>query len=89
MRYDILFLSVFHTWSMVVSAQNAIEISRVISQSKEAYRAGTQDRAGRMYFANNEGLLTIDGYFWKLHPIPSPNQHSQVSDGGLPEHRNE
>lgn len=89
MRYDILFLSVFHTWSMVVSAQNAIGITRVISYSKKTYRAGTKERSGTMYFTNDDGLLTIDGYFWKLHPIPSPNQHSQVSDGNLPEHRNE
>lgn len=51
MRYHILLLVVFQTWSMVVSAQKAIGIPRIISYSKEAYRAGTQDRSGRMYFA--------------------------------------
>lgn len=56
---------------MVVSAQNAIGIPWIIRYSKEAYRAGTQDRSGRMYVANDEGLLTIDGYFWKLHPLPN------------------
>ena len=87
MRYHIVLLAVFQTWSMVVSAQNAIGIPRVISHSKEAYRAGTQERSGTLYFANDEGLLTIDGHFWKRYPLPQP------TFAGIgrrsPEHRNE
>lgn len=87
MRYDIHFLSVFQTWLMVVSAQNAIGIPRIISQSKEPYRAGTKDLSGMLYFTNDDGWLTMTGI--SENSIPSPNQHSQVSDGGFPEHRNE
>jgi len=42
---------------------------------REAYKAGiqnwdiAQDEHGRVYFANNEGLLVYDGSSWKLHPV--------------------
>ncbi|HLO82459.1 MAG TPA: triple tyrosine motif-containing protein [Chitinophagaceae bacterium] len=58
-------------------AQNTIGIPLVINYSKNDYRAGTQtwdidqDSSGRMYFANNEGLVTFDGNFWKVYPLPN------------------
>jgi len=57
--------------------QNTIGIPQIINFNKNDFKAGTQtwdidqDRKGRMYFANNEGLLTYDGTFWKLHPLPN------------------
>ena len=57
--------------------QNTIGIPRIANFSKETYRGGTQvwdmgqDSSGRMYFANAEGLLSYDGGFWKLHPLPN------------------
>ncbi len=59
------------------SGQNTIGIPQIINFNKNDFRAGTQtwdidqDSKGRMYFANNEGLLTYDGSFWKLHPLPN------------------
>ena len=44
---------------------------------KKYYNAGTQnwsikqDAEGRLYFANNEGLLVYDGTYWKLLPLPN------------------
>ena len=44
---------------------------------RNAYNAGsqswkiTQDRNGKMYFANNAGLLTFDGNNWDLLPTPN------------------
>ena len=44
---------------------------------KKYYNAGTQnwsikqDAEGRLYFANNEGLLIYDGAYWKLFPLPN------------------
>ncbi|MEM6725715.1 MAG: triple tyrosine motif-containing protein, partial [Bacteroidota bacterium] len=41
------------------------------------YQAGTQnwdfeqDSLGRIYVANNEGVLVFDGTFWKLNPLPN------------------
>lgn len=58
-------------------AQNTIGIPLIINYSKNDFKAGTQtwdidqDDNGRMYFANNEGLVTFDGNFWKIHPLPN------------------
>ncbi len=58
-------------------SQNTIGIPQIINYNKNDFKAGTQtwdidqDLKGRMYFANNEGLLTYDGVFWKLHPLPN------------------
>ncbi len=47
----------------------------VTNYPKAAYHAGTQnwdivqDAAGRLLFANNEGLLIFDGVFWQCYPI--------------------
>ena len=44
---------------------------------RNVYNAGgqswkiTQDRSGKMYFANNGGLLTFDGNNWDLLPTPN------------------
>ncbi len=60
-----------------VSAQNTIGIPLIVNYSKNDFKAGTQtwdidqDDKGRMYFANNEGLVTFDGTFWKVHPLPN------------------
>ena len=57
--------------------QNTIGIPQIINYNKNDFRAGSQtwdidqDRDGRMYFANNEGLVTFDGNYWKLHPLPN------------------
>jgi len=58
-------------------SQNTIGLPELINYSKQAYGAGsqnwdiTQDRNGVVYFANNEGLLSFDGTFWKLYPLPN------------------
>jgi len=45
--------------------------------TRKDYGAGTQnwsmdqDGRGIMYFANNSGLLSYDGSFWNLHPVPN------------------
>ncbi|MFL5741273.1 MAG: triple tyrosine motif-containing protein [Flavisolibacter sp.] len=57
--------------------QNTIGLPEIINYSKQAYNAGTQNwdiaqgENGLVYFANNEGLLTFDGTFWKLYPLPN------------------
>lgn len=55
--------------------QNPVGLPDIINYEKTTYGAGTQnwgiqqDRNGILYFANNEGLLTFDGTFWKTYPI--------------------
>jgi ligand-binding sensor domain-containing protein/DNA-binding CsgD family transcriptional regulator len=57
--------------------QNTIGLPQITNYTKEAFRAGTQswdihqDKKGILYFANNSGLLTFNGHFWKLYPIPN------------------
>lgn len=49
----------------------------VVNYDKQEYGAGAQnwkirqDSVGRMYFANNEGVLVFDGTYWALFPLPN------------------
>lgn len=58
-------------------AQNPIGLPQVVNYSNLDYKAGIQnwaadqDRDGRVYFANNEGLLSFDGKHWRLYPLPN------------------
>ncbi len=58
-------------------AQNTIGLPRIINYSKTDYHGGTQtwdirqDSSGTLYFANNEGLITFDGTYWKNFPLPN------------------
>lgn len=58
-------------------AQNTIGLPEIINYPKEWYKAGLQnwdikqDQQGIIYFANNEGLLSFDGNYWNLYPLPN------------------
>lgn len=60
-----------------VIGQNTIGLPRISNFSKVDYHGGTQtwdidqDRVGRLFFANNEGLISFDGTYWKSHPLPN------------------
>src|SRR6476660_6684613 len=70
-------LSVFLVFSVTVWGQNTIGLPQVTNFTNTAFKGGTQtwdikqDKDGRMYFANNEGLLIYDGSYWKLYPQPN------------------
>ncbi len=57
--------------------QNTIGLPDVINYSKQSYTAGLQnwevrqDKRGIIYIANNEGLLSFDGRYWNLYPLPN------------------
>ena len=57
--------------------QNTIGLPEIINYAKQTYGAGAQNwdikqgRNGVLYFGNNEGLLSFDGTFWKLYPLPN------------------
>jgi ligand-binding sensor domain-containing protein/DNA-binding CsgD family transcriptional regulator len=57
--------------------QNTIGFPEVVNYSKQSYGAGLQnwdikqDKNGIIYFANNEGLLSFDGSYWNLYPLPN------------------
>ncbi|HYF29530.1 MAG TPA: two-component regulator propeller domain-containing protein [Chitinophagaceae bacterium] len=56
-----------------VQAQNTVALPEIVNYTKQAYNAGpanwsiTQDKKGIIYVANDEGLLTFDGSFWKQY----------------------
>ncbi len=60
-----------------VVAQNSIGLPEVSNYSKQIYGGGLQnwkirqDKNGIVYFANNEGLLTYNGKYWNLYPLPN------------------
>ena len=57
--------------------QNTIGLPEIVNHTKQSYGAGLQnwdikqDETGLMYIANNEGLLTYDGSYWHLYPLPN------------------
>ena len=58
-------------------AQNTLGLPQIINYNKDEYHGGSQtwniaqDATGRMYFANNEGLISFDGNYWKVYPLPN------------------
>ncbi len=61
----------------MAKAQDPIGLPQVTSYTGLDYGAGTQnwgiaqDGQGVLYFANNEGLLTFNGAYWKRYPFPN------------------
>jgi ligand-binding sensor domain-containing protein/DNA-binding CsgD family transcriptional regulator len=57
--------------------QTYIGERETVNFEKKQYNAGTQnwkikqDAQGRIYFANNEGVLVFDGAYWQLYPLPN------------------
>lgn len=78
----IFILAVFQSFG-----QNTIGIPDIINYSKDIYNAGTenrgvaQDKNGIMYFANYEGLLSFDGTYWSLYPLPNKTIVRSVAIG--------
>lgn len=72
-----ILLAVILLISLDSVAQNTIGLPQVINYTKTDYHGGSQtwdikqDSSGRMYFANNEGLLTYDGTYWRVFPLPN------------------
>ena len=60
-----------------VNGQNTIGLPLIQNFTTNDFHAGSQtwdikqDKSGRMCFANNEGLITYDGSYWKLYPQPN------------------
>ena len=63
--------------TIYAGAQSALGVPHITNYSVLDYKGGTQnwdiqqDKSGILYFANNEGLLTFNGYYWKLYPLPN------------------
>lgn len=72
-----LYLLAMMLLSLHGMAQNTIGLPQIINYSKTDYHGGTQtwdirqDSSGVLFFANNEGLITYDGTYWKNFPLPN------------------
>lgn len=75
--FRFLFFSMLVGTSIDGFSQAYIAQRKTINYQKEQYNAGTQnwkirqDAQGRMFFANNEGVLTFDGAKWQLFSLPN------------------
>jgi len=73
-----------------LQAQNTIALPGIFNFSHNTYSAGTQnwniaqDKNGVLYFANNEGLLTFDGTYWKTYRLPNRSivRSVKIADDG-------
>lgn len=76
MKYLLGFILII-ALSINVSAQNRIALPQIINYDSDQYMGGIQNwdiaqsSQGLMYFGNNEGLLSFDGRYWKIHPLPN------------------
>ena len=72
----------------LVFSQNTIGIPNIVNYTKVAYQAGSQnwnivqDKNGIMYFANNDGLLSFDGTYWRTYPLPNKTIVRSVAMSG-------
>jgi ligand-binding sensor domain-containing protein len=63
--------------SLGAFCQNTIALPGIVNYSKQDYNAGTQnwgidqDKNGIIYVANDEGLLSFDGNFWRKYITPT------------------
>ena len=70
---SIIFFIIF----LIGKAQAQIGIPEIKNFSSVDYKGGTQnwdigqDKNRVMYFANNEGLITYNGKYWNIFPLPN------------------
>lgn len=68
-------------------AQNTIGIPTIVNYSRQDYSAGNQnayiaqDSKGILYFANNNGLLSFDGTYWRTFPLPNKTVVRSIAVG--------
>jgi DNA-binding CsgD family transcriptional regulator len=67
--------------------QNTIGFPDIINYSKHTYNGGTQnwdiqqDANGIMYMANNEGVLSFNGTYWKIYPLSNHTNVRSIAIG--------
>lgn len=72
---------------LVIFCQNPIGLPDITNFTKQVYGAETQnwdiqqDNNGILYFANNKGLLSYDGTYWKLYGLPNRSKVRSVAIG--------
>ena len=74
----VIFLIVFYLFFISAAiAQTTIGLPAIKNYKSSDYNAAAQiydakqDKEGILYFANDDGLLTFDGSYWKVYPMPN------------------
>lgn len=76
-RFRLLIAALLLIACIAANGQNTIGIPAIVNYPKDIYNAGSQnwgiaqDKNGILYFANNQGLLSFDGMFWRKYPLPN------------------
>ncbi|WP_028295243.1 ligand-binding sensor domain-containing protein [Olivibacter sitiensis] len=77
MKKRTILVSLFWLSYAITFAQGRLALPQIINYSSEQYKGGiqnwdiAQDKKGILYFANNEGLLSFDGSYWNIYPLPN------------------
>lgn len=64
-------------FALLCLSQNTIGLPQITNYTGAQFNAGTQtwgmdqDKKGIIYYANNDGLLTFNGKYWKVYPLPN------------------
>lgn len=62
---------------LLALGQVQIASPKIVNYNSDHYKAGmqnwdvAQDKRGILYFANNEGLLSFNGRFWRMYRLPN------------------
>lgn len=81
----IVFLFCFFCTFFDCHSQNTIGIPAVVNYTKQVYNAGSQNwgiaqgKNGIIYFANNDGLLSFDGNFWRRYYLPNKTKVRSIA----------
>lgn len=87
MYHRILFLLIFPLNSF---GQNTIGLPEILNYNKNEYKGGLQNwgfkqaKNGIIYIANNEGLMSFDGKYWNINPLPNKTiaRSLEIDDDG-------
>lgn len=77
MKKVFLLILICNALASALMAQSKLAIPSIKSYTTADYNAGSgiwdikQGKNGMLYFANNDGLLTFDGSYWKTYPMPN------------------
>ena len=77
MKKNFLLILICNAFIGALMAQSKIAIPSIKSYTAVDYNAGSgiwdikQGKNGMLYLANNDGLLTFDGSYWKTYALPN------------------
>jgi len=83
----LLFFLIFIVHTSLFAQIKSIGTPFIRNYNRSNYNAGSQTwdieqgNNGMMYFANNDGLLEFDGYFWKIYPLPNNSIVRSIKNG--------